>query len=119
MLAAVAGHQYVDRGLHRPVGATLFLSPTEVNRPDGPSFKPTSVSLSSVSPVDAHTQAVLFNAVPLLVLAALYLAVAFALAPVLWRERRSLREVGSATALLFPCLGLTTAILGVEVLVER
>ena len=69
--------------------------------------------------MDAQTQAVLFNAVPLLLLAALYLAVAFALAPILWRERRRLYEVGSATALVYPCLGVATAILGAEVLVEE
>ena len=69
--------------------------------------------------MDAHTQAVLFNAVPLLVLAALYLAVGLALLPVFWRERRRLREAGYAAALLYPCLGIALAILGVEVLVER
>jgi len=69
--------------------------------------------------VDAHTQAVLFNAVPLLVLAALYLVVGVALAPAYWRERRRLGEVGSATALLYPCVGLAAAIVGVEVLVDR
>lgn len=81
--------------------------------------KPEGFSLSSFHPVDAHTQAVLFNAVPLLVLAALYLGVGVALAPAYWRERRRLREVGSATALLYPCLGVALAIFGVGVLIER
>jgi PAS domain S-box-containing protein len=69
--------------------------------------------------VNAETQAVLFNAVPLLILAALYLAVAIALAPSFLREWRRLGEVEVATALLFPCIGLTAAVLGVLVLVER
>ena len=35
--------------------------------------------------MNAETQAVLFNAVPLLILAALYLAVGLAVTPALWR----------------------------------
>ena len=42
--------------------------------------------------MDAETQAVLFNAVPLLILAALYLAVGVAVAPALWRERGRRRD---------------------------
>ncbi len=60
----------------------------------------------------------LFNAVPLLILAALYLAVGVAIAPSLWRERRRVGEVGFAAATVFPCLGLTAAILGIAILVE-
>jgi GAF domain-containing protein/anti-sigma regulatory factor (Ser/Thr protein kinase) len=68
--------------------------------------------------VNAHTQAVLFNAVPLLLLAALYLTLAVSLVPSLWRERGRAREIGFATALVFPCVGLGAAILGLEVLVD-
>jgi hypothetical protein len=69
--------------------------------------------------VNAETQAVLFNAVPLLILAALYLAVGFAVTPALWRERGQARGIGLATALVFPCVGLAAAIVGVETLVSR
>ncbi len=68
--------------------------------------------------MDAYTQAVLFNAVPLLVLAALYLAVGVALAPALWRERRRLLDAGSVLALLFPCFGVATAVIGIAVLLD-
>ncbi len=69
--------------------------------------------------MDAQTKAVLFNAVPLFVLAALYLAVGVALAPGIWRGRRRLREVGYASSLLYPMLGIAAAVVGVEVSVER
>ena len=69
--------------------------------------------------MNAETQAVLFNAVPLLLLAALYLAVGVAIAPALWRERGRAREIGFATALVYPCIGIAATILGIVVLVER
>ena len=56
----------------------------------------------------------LFNAVPLLILAALYLAVGLAVAPALWRERGQARGIGFATALIFPCVGLAAAVAGVD-----
>jgi GAF domain-containing protein len=69
--------------------------------------------------VNAETQAVLFNAVPLLILAALYLAVGLAVTPALWRERGRTREIGFATALVFPCVGLAAAVVGIETLVTQ
>ena len=69
--------------------------------------------------MNAETQAVLFNAVPLLILAALYLAAGLAVAPALWRERGRARGIGFATALIFPCVGLAAAVAGVTVLVTR
>jgi len=75
--------------------------------------------------VDAETQAVLLNAVPLLALAVLYLVAGAALAPALLRpatRRPTLRQVlqhGNATALVFPCVGVAAAILGVATLVDR
>jgi two-component system phosphate regulon sensor histidine kinase PhoR len=69
--------------------------------------------------VNTETQAVLFNAVPLLLLAALYLAVGMALAPALWRERGRAGEIAAATALIFPCVGLAAAVAGVETLLTR
>jgi PAS domain S-box-containing protein len=68
--------------------------------------------------VNGEAQAVLFNAVPLLVLAALYLLVTVALAPSFLHERRRLWDVQVATALMFPCIGVAAAFLGVLVLVE-
>src|SRR5918992_4384167 len=69
--------------------------------------------------VSIETKAVLFNAVPLLFLAALYLAASAALAPAFWRERRRLSDLAYVSALLFPCIGLAAALVGVQVLVER
>ena len=62
--------------------------------------------------MNAQTQAVLFNAVPLLVLAALYLSVTAALAPALGRERSRARGTDAATALVFPCVGVAAALVG-------
>lgn len=62
--------------------------------------------------MNPQTQAVLFNAVPLLVLAALYLSVTAALAPTLWRERSRARGTDAATALVFPCVGVAAALIG-------
>jgi PAS domain S-box-containing protein len=69
--------------------------------------------------VNAETQAVLVNAVPLLVLAALYLAVTAALLPAFARERKRLRDVEFAVALMFPCIGVAALVFGVLVLIER
>ena len=69
--------------------------------------------------MNTETHAVLFNAVPLLFLAALYLAVGLAVAPALWRERARAHEIGFATALVYPCVGLAAAVVGVETLLTR
>ena len=63
--------------------------------------------------MNADTQAVLFNAVPLLVLAALYLVTAGAVV------RASPLSRPGAEALLFGSLGLAAAIVGLTVLAER
>ena len=55
--------------------------------------------------MDAETQAVLFNAVPLLVVAALYLAVGVTLAPALLRDRERGLFARVAMALVFPAAG--------------
>jgi PAS domain S-box-containing protein len=70
-----------------------------------------------VGPVTDNAQAVLFNAVPLLVLAALYLAVARSLAPAFGPRRRS--PGAAAIAATFPGIALAAALVGVLVLVER
>nr|MBA2331507.1 GAF domain-containing protein [Actinomycetota bacterium] len=73
--------------------------------------------------MDAHLQAVLFNAVPLLLLAALYLTVGAALAAASRRRRGQLDELGpmraTVRALVYPCVGIAFAILGILVLVDR
>jgi PAS domain S-box-containing protein len=69
--------------------------------------------------VTAEKQALLLNAIPLLVLAALYLAASAVLAPTVWRERRQIDELELATALSFPAFGIAAAVLGVLVLVEE
>jgi PAS domain S-box-containing protein len=71
-----------------PSAATLFRSRVGANRPVGPSFKAAKAPLSSEIPVNAETQAVLFDAVPLVLVAALSLAVGATIASVIWRDRR-------------------------------
>jgi PAS domain S-box-containing protein len=68
--------------------------------------------------VSSATQALFLNAIPLLALAALYGFVTIALAAPFWRQRRRLREVEVALALVFPCGAIATAVLGAIVLVE-
>ena len=68
--------------------------------------------------MDARTQAVLFNAVPLLVLAFLYLLVTLSLVPSLVRERRNLRDVDLVIGAIFPCIAVAAFGLGLIVLSE-
>ncbi len=65
------------------------------------------------------TQAVLFNALPLLLLAAAFGAVSAALLPRLWRERSSAHPLDWGVALVFPGIALAAAIFGILVLHER
>ncbi|MGZ4333248.1 MAG: GAF domain-containing protein [Gaiellaceae bacterium] len=65
------------------------------------------------------TQAVLFNGVPLLLLAAAYAAVTGAVLPVLWRDRRSAHALDWAVVLMFPGVGIAAGIFGVLVVEER
>jgi len=69
--------------------------------------------------VSTETKVVLFNAVPLFVVAAAYLVVSVALAPQLWRQRASLTANDLALALIFPCIGIPAAILGAVVFRDR
>jgi PAS domain S-box-containing protein len=66
--------------------------------------------------VDTGTKSLLFNAVPLLVLAALYLVVGLALVPGLWRDRRRLSILDVALCSLFPCIAVPAAVFGTLVL---
>ena len=77
------------------------------------------VTIMRCPPVNTVTQAVLFNAVPLLTLAALYLTVGGALVAALRREGGRVWDPGFATALTFPCVGAAALVFGVQVLVEQ
>jgi PAS domain S-box-containing protein len=70
-------------------------------------------------PVSVENQAVVLNAVPLLVLAALNLAVCAALVPSYWRERKRAADVDVATALMFPVVGIAAGIIGVLIAITR
>ncbi|HEX7082961.1 MAG TPA: GAF domain-containing protein [Gaiellaceae bacterium] len=65
------------------------------------------------------TEAVVFNALPLLLLAAGYAAVTAAVLPTLWRERRASHVLDWAVALVFPGVALAGAIFGILVLRDR
>jgi PAS domain S-box-containing protein len=69
--------------------------------------------------VSDATKAVLFNAVPLFVLAASYAAVACALLPEFWRLRAKAHLVDFGVVLVFPAVAATAAIFGVLVLREQ
>ena len=66
-----------------------------------------------------ETQALVLNAVPLLVVGALYLLACASLLPGLWQEERRLRDPELPLALVFPVLGLSATTLGFIVLFER
>ena len=65
------------------------------------------------------TEAVLFNGVPLLLLAAAYAAVTGAILPVLWRERNRAHPLDWAVVFVFPGIAVAAGIFGVLVVHER
>ncbi len=65
------------------------------------------------------TQAVLFNGLPLVVLAAAYAAVTGAILPVLWRERSRAHPLDWAVAFVFPGVALAAGSYAALVLSER
>jgi PAS domain S-box-containing protein len=69
--------------------------------------------------VSQATEAVLFNGVPLLLLAAAYAAVTGAVLPVLWRDRARAHALDWATVLVFPGVATAAGIFGVLVVDER
>ena len=69
-------------------------------------------------PVSPHDQAVYFNALPLLIVAASYLFVAALLGAALWRQRDRVTTADLALASIFPAVGIAAAIVGVVVLVD-
>ena len=66
----------------------------------------------------SETQAILLNAVPLLVVGCLYLLAAATLAPSLWRDRGRIRTLELTLALMFPAVGVAAVLLAVAVLVD-
>jgi PAS domain S-box-containing protein len=69
--------------------------------------------------VSTATESVVLNAVPLLVLAGAYLAVAAALLPRFWRRRSGADPLDLGAVAVFPAVGLTAAALGGLVLHDR
>ena len=65
------------------------------------------------------TEAVLFNGLPLLLLAAAYAAVTGAVLPLLWRDRARAHPLDWAIVLVFPGIALAAGIFGVLVLREQ
>src|SRR5919197_401425 len=82
-----------------------------------------SGSLSSAWPsecsVNPSTRAVLFNAIPLLIVAVTYFAGAASLAPQPWGERARTKLIDLVPALTFPAYAVAAAIWGIVTLVER
>jgi len=69
--------------------------------------------------VSSATQAVVFNALPLFVLAASYAAVAGSVLPTLWRMRGRAHLADWGLALVFPAVSIAAAIFGVLVVREE
>jgi two-component system, OmpR family, phosphate regulon sensor histidine kinase PhoR len=69
--------------------------------------------------VSTTTESVVFNGLPLLLLAGAYLAVAGSLVPAVWRERRRADPLEVAIATIFPAVAFAAALLGVLVLHDR
>ena len=65
------------------------------------------------------TEAVLFNGLPLLLMAAAYAAVTGAVLPLLWRDRARAHPVDWAIVLVFPGIAVAAGIFGVLVLREE
>jgi uncharacterized protein YigA (DUF484 family) len=69
--------------------------------------------------VSQATEAVVFNGLPLLLLAAAYAAVTGAVLPSLWRDRARAHPIDWAIVLVFPGFATASGIFGVLVLRER
>src|SRR4051794_37769036 len=110
------------RGSHRPVPCTLTGAVDQGNRPRGPSLQGGRVSIQrrTIWPsVSQATEAVLFNGLPLLLLAAAYAALTGAVLPLLWRDRARAHPIDWAIVLVFPGFAMASGIFGVLVLRER
>jgi PAS domain S-box-containing protein len=69
--------------------------------------------------VSQATEAVIFNGVPLLLLAAAYAAVTGAILPLVWRDRAKAHPLDWAIVLVFPGFAMACGIFGVLVLREQ
>jgi PAS domain S-box-containing protein len=69
--------------------------------------------------VSTGTESVVFNALPLLILAGVYLAVSAGVVPALWRERAESHPLDYAVATVFPTIAVSAAIAGGLVLYDR
>jgi PAS domain S-box-containing protein len=69
--------------------------------------------------VNTATESVLFNAVPLLLLAGAYFVVAAAVAPAVWRDRAKVHPLEVAIVAIFAMTGLAAALLGSVVLHDQ
>ena len=69
--------------------------------------------------VSSATESVLFNALPLLMLAGAYVVVTAAVVPLVWRNRANAHPLELAIALVFPLTAFVAGLLGVLVLIER
>jgi PAS domain S-box-containing protein len=69
--------------------------------------------------VSQATETVLFNGLPLLLLAASYAAVTVAVLPLVWRDRARAHPIDWAIVLVFPGFAMASGIFGVLVLRER
>ncbi len=65
------------------------------------------------------TQAVLFNGVPLLLLAAAYASVTVAILPILWRQRAQAHLLDWAVVLVFPGIAFAACVFGVLAVTGR
>ncbi|MDX6474564.1 MAG: hypothetical protein QOH95_75, partial [Gaiellaceae bacterium] len=65
------------------------------------------------------TEALLFNGLPLLLLAAAYAAVAGAALPLLWRDRERAHPLDWAVVLVFPGIAVAAGIFGALVVRDR
>ncbi len=78
-----------------------------------------STVLEFERPVTAEQQAIYLNGIPLIALGAIYLAAGASLVPTLLRERRQIRDLELALALVFACGGAAALIFGLLVLDQR
>jgi PAS domain S-box-containing protein len=69
--------------------------------------------------VSTGTESVVLNALPLLLLAGIYIAVSAAIVPTLWRERSEAQPLDYAVASVFPAVAVAGAVLGVLALIDQ
>ncbi len=70
-------------------------------------------------PVSDATRAVIFDAIPLLLVAVAYAAAAAAVGPLLWRDREEAHPLDWAVTLVYPAVAVAAAVLGAVVAVKQ